>query len=156
MGSLLRGIPAAVFLATALLLIPAGILLPWAAAANNGPNAGQVSPGWLVFGFAMVIGGIALMWVAWGVWRSKIWRTRLALPFSIAALFYLVAALPRSLTPIAFAFDEAGRAEPLYDGRAGPVVLAIVLYVIALVCLVVAERRQSTAARNQERPPGLG
>ena len=128
-------------------------MLPPLAAANNGPGSGQISIEMVKFGALLFIGGVAFLWLARGVWRSKLWRTRVAIVFSVAALAHLIAALSRSLTPFGAVRDDVtGRMVPVYDGRSGPVALFIVLYLVAMICLVLAEHRLTRAVANGGGP----
>lgn len=67
---IVRGIPAVVLVLTAVLLIVAGVVFPFGAAANSGPGSGQISPGFVALGACLVFGGAALFWLARAVWRS--------------------------------------------------------------------------------------
>ena len=147
---LVRGIPVVMFLLTAVFLGVAGVILPIGSAANSGPGSGQIPPGHLAFGAALVLGGAALVWLAWGVWRARTWPTHLALVFSVAMIVYLAWVAPGAYTPFGSSLNPStGRLEPNYDTGAQLIVLAIIPYAIVLACLVIAELRQRRLGLRQ-------
>lgn len=144
-----RLIPAVVLALTALPFIVAGVVLPFGAAANNGAGSGQITAGFVVAGLALVLGGIALMWLARAVWRAKLWPTHVALVFCVSVIAFLGSQVARAFTPLgASANPNTGRLEPIYDNGAQLVLLAIVPYVIAVACLVMAEVRYRPRAHS--------
>jgi hypothetical protein len=151
MTSLTRAFPAVVFLVTGVMLIPAGILLPFAAAANNGPAAGQVAPGNVVFGLALVVVGVVLIWVAWGLWRAKRWRTHLGLGLAIFAFAGLVLVWFQNWHPIAWVYTDAGDRIPVYGTRPEILSLMVIVDAVVVACLVVVkvqDRRLATRSRE--------
>ncbi len=146
---IVRGIPAVVLLLTAVFLALAGVVIPFGAAANNGPDSGRIAPGMVAFGAALVLGGAVLVWLAWSMWRARPWPTHIALVFSIAVIAYLAWVAPGAYTPFGSSLDPStGRLEPDYDTGAQLIVLAIIPYAIALACLAVAELRQRRLAQQ--------
>ena len=149
MDLLIRGLPAILLLVTGPASALGGLMLPAVGRATIGGN-GQVAPGFVEAGAALFIGGITAVWVAWGVWRSKLWRTRIATLLSAAALAYLTGLFERSVTPhLQISKAATLRIESASNGWAGPLAVAIVVYVTALACLLVAEHRLSTAVSRE-------
>jgi len=146
---LIRGFPAAVIMLTAVYLGLVGALLPIGAAATNGPGSGQISIGFVAMGGALILLGMMLLWVAWGVWRARRVRTLAAIVFSAAVVAYLVLVAPGAFTSRgSFLNSRTGDLEPQYDTGAQLLVLAIVPYAVALVCLVIAEGQERRASRQ--------
>jgi hypothetical protein len=142
-GWLLRAFPAVMLVLTAVLLAALGALLPIVSASTNGPGSGQIMPGFVAIGAALILVAASLVWVAWGVWRAKPWRTHIALLFSALVIIYLVLVAPGAFTSHTSVLDPStGNLEPLYDTGAEMIVLAIIPYAVALGCLVTIELRQ--------------
>ncbi len=119
-----------------------GVLLPFGDAANNGPASGQLRPGMVAFGAALVVGGAALAWLAWGVWRARKWPTHIALVVSAVVIASLVWVATHVGAPLDSIFDPStGRLVPQYDTGTQRMAFAIVPYSAAVLCLIAAELR---------------
>jgi hypothetical protein len=140
-----RVIPAATLMVTALLFAVVGVLLPFGDAANNGPGSGQIRPGMVAFGAALVVGGAALAWLAWGVWRAGKWPMHIALVVSVSVLACLVWVATQPATLMGSIFDPTtGQLVRQYDTGGQRIAIAIVPYSAAVVCLIAAELRLRT------------
>ena len=139
---LVRAIPAATLMVTALLLAVVGVVLPLGAAANNGPASGQIQPGMVAIGAAIVVGGVALAWLSRGVWRGRQWPMHFAFAFSTLVLAGLVWVALQQPTQMGSVYDPAtGQLVPQYDTGGQRITPAIVPYSIAVLCLAAAELR---------------
>jgi hypothetical protein len=147
---IVRGIPAVVLVLTGVFLILVGIVLPFGSTVNNGPDGHGIPPGNLAFGAALILCGVALIWVAWGVWRARLWPTHIALIFSVAVIAYLAWVAPGTLNPHDFRPDPiTGHLVPQYDTRAQLFIIAIIpAYAIVFACLIVAELRERRLAQQ--------
>jgi hypothetical protein len=149
MRRLVRGVPAVVFLLTAVFFICAGIVLMLNLVLVRYGNGGGRSLGYVAIGAAFIVSGATLVWLARAVWRARPWPTHLALVFSVAAIAYLAWVAPGAYTPFGSSLNPAtGRLEPNYNTGAELLVLAIIPYAIVFACLVVAELRQRRLAQQ--------
>jgi len=151
---IVRGFPAVSLLATAAFLAVAGfVLLAYAliGGAITGNGAGNV-PGIASIGAALVVGGVALVWLARGVWRLRRWAIHLALGFSLALIAYLAWVAPGAFTSADSAVDPSTqRLVAHYDTGAQLIVMAIIPYAIVVACLVVLELRRRGITQESQR-----
>lgn len=127
---LLRAIPAAVLLVTGVVVALGGLMLPAALRATNGPCCHELAPETIVLIVAMIGAGPGLIWIARGVWRTRPWRTHIALAGLTVAIGWMawLWSRPRQLNNVSH-LDTGGQ----------QLALLIMPYAIALVCLIVAE-----------------
>lgn len=150
---LIRVIPTAVLVATAPAAVFGGFVLIFLGlgfAPTNGPGR-QTMPAAVVLGVVVLLVGPALVWLARGVWRARLWPTHIALVFSVAVIAYLAWVAPGAYTPLGSSRNPTtGRLEPNYNTGAELLVLAIIPYAVVLACLVVAELRQQRRHAQDE------
>jgi hypothetical protein len=96
----------------------------------------------VAIGAGLIVGGAALAWLSWGVWRAGKWRMRLALIFSTLVLVGLVWLALQPPTLMGSRRDPAtGQLVPEYDTGGQRIAPAIVPYAASVICLLAAERR---------------
>jgi hypothetical protein len=140
---IVKGLPTAVFLLTAAFFVCAGFVFPLSPVLVRFGNGGGPGIGVVVFGAALIVGGLALVWLARGLWRAWPWATHVALVFSVAVIAYLASLAPGAFTSNSSVLNPStGQLEPQYDTGAKLIVLAIIPFTIVVACLIVKELQQ--------------